>query len=140
MILFASVVGLVLLAVCLPQLGKHNDVASNNAQRASDVNVIASAIVKYVEDNNTLPHTIVGESCSDSVSEICHTDAPSCAGLVDLSSLTLNKKYLVNAPIDPRGSTTANGTGYRVVKGNDSQVIVCAPAAEGGAGFISVTR
>src|SRR3989344_6003679 len=106
---------------------------TRNAQRRADVNTILNAVYQYVIDTNgTLPATI-----TTTQTEICKTGA-TCTGLVDVSVLTANEKYLVSMPLDPTGSST-NGAGYEIKKSANGRVTVVAPDAEQGA-TISVTR
>ena len=106
---------------------------TRNAQRRADVNTILNAVYQYVIDTNgTLPATI-----TTTQTEICKTGA-TCTGLVDVSVLTANEKYLVSMPLDPTGSST-NGAGYEIKKSANCRVTVVAPDAEQGA-TISVVR
>ncbi|HLD20243.1 MAG TPA: type II secretion system protein [Patescibacteria group bacterium] len=106
---------------------------TRNAQRRADVNTILNAVYQYVIDTNgTLPATI-----TTTQTEICKTGA-TCTGLVDVSVLTANEKYLVSMPLDPTGSST-NGAGYEIKKSANGRVTVVAPDAEQGA-TISVVR
>lgn len=122
--------GIVILALNpTKQLGD-----TRNAQRRSDVTTILNAIYQYSIDNNgSLPTGITASS-----TEICRTGG-TCAGLIDLSVLTTNEKYLVSIPIDP-SSTSTNGTGYYVKKTTYNRVNVSAPNTESGVAEISVTR
>ena len=107
---------------------------TRNAQRRSDVTTILNAAYQYSIDNNgVLPAGITASS-----TEICATGAASCAGLIDLSVLTTNGKYLVGIPQDPQ-KVTANGNGYSIFKDANGRITVTAPLAEQGA-VISVTR
>jgi prepilin-type N-terminal cleavage/methylation domain-containing protein len=114
---------------------------TRNAQRRVDVNTILNAVYQYSIDNSgTLPNNIAATTCNaTATNEICATGAASCASLTDLSSTTVNQKYIVSVPMDPSGATTTNGTGYRIAKSGNGRVTVCAVAAEQGA-TISVTR
>jgi type IV pilus assembly protein PilA len=97
---------------------------ARNAQRWSNVNTILNAVWQYGVDNQgTLPASITGTS-----TEICKTNATSCAGLVDLSVLTEEGKYIVAIPTDPKGASD-NGTGYFIMQTN-GRVKVSAPSAE----------
>ncbi|MEK7180930.1 MAG: type II secretion system protein [Patescibacteria group bacterium] len=116
---------------------------TRNAQRRADVNTILNAVYQVALDNNgVLPSSILLGTCGASAtSEICRTGAPSCTipdVLVDLSSTTLNEKYIVAIPTDPSGAST-NGAGYSIVKNTNSRITVCAPDAEQSA-TISITR
>jgi type IV pilus assembly protein PilA len=107
---------------------------TRNAQRKSDVNSILNATYQYYIDNSgVLPATI-----TTTATGICKTGAVDCTGLIDLSVLTTNEKYLISLPNDPISATT-NGTGYEIAKSANGRVTVTAPGAEQGAA-ISVTR
>ncbi len=118
---------------------------TRNAQRRVNVSTILDAVYQYIIDNSgKLPDTIgnpipVGV-CSGALanSEICKT-APCGVGLVDITALTLNEKYLTALPFDPNATCNANGVCYRVSKSANGRITVCAPGAEQGA-TISVTR
>jgi len=116
---------------------------TRNSQRDSDVQLILNQVYQYSIDNNSaLPGSIpTSADCGGVASnEICRTDigSPNCSGLVDISILTVNQKYLVDVPVDPSGSS-ANGTGYHISKDADSRITVCAPSAERGV-EISATK
>lgn len=129
----AILAGIVIIAINPgKQLGD-----TRNAQRQADVTTTLNAIYQYSLDNNgTTPAGITTTS-----TEGCATGAASCAGLVDLTVLTTNGKYLVAVPKDPQCATTCatNGTGYRISKDVNNRITVNAPAAEQGK-TISVTR
>ncbi len=113
---------------------------TRNAQRRSDVNAILNGVYQYSLDNNgSLPSSVpTNATCATLASnEICKTGG-ACAGLVDLSVVTANERYLVSVPNDPTGATT-NGAGYHLARSANNRVTVCAPDAENGA-TISVTR
>ncbi|MCK5080832.1 MAG: type II secretion system protein [Candidatus Moranbacteria bacterium] len=96
---------------------------TQNAQRWSDVNAILNGVYQYSVDNNgSLPANITNTD-----TEICKTDA-SCSGLIDLSVLTDDEKYLVAIPFDPTGSST-NGGGYEISKSSNGRITVIAPDA-----------
>jgi type IV pilus assembly protein PilA len=121
--------GIVILALNpTKQLGD-----TRNAQRRVDVNTILNGIYQYAIDNNgSVPATL-----STGAIEICKTGA-TCTGLLDLSVLTANQKYLVSMPFDP-GTATAGGTAYFASKSANGRVTVNAPGAEQGSN-ITVTR
>lgn len=107
---------------------------TRNAQRKSDVNTILNAISQYSVDNNgVLPAGITASS-----TEICATGAASCAGLIDLSVLTLNGKYIVSVPNEPQ-SVTVNGAGYTVLRTAAGRITVAAQYPEQEA-VITATR
>jgi prepilin-type N-terminal cleavage/methylation domain-containing protein len=125
----AILAGIVILAINpTKQLGD-----TRNAQRRADVTTILNAAYQYSIDNNGIPSTITTTS-----TEICKTGASSCTGLIDLTVLTTNEKYLTSIPFDPTGSSTS-GTGYRILKTANSRITVNAPSAENSA-TITVTR
>lgn len=106
---------------------------TRNAQRRIDVNTILNGIYQYAIDNNgSVPATI-----STGAIEICKTGA-TCTGLLDLSVLTANQKYLVSMPFDP-SYATAGGTAYFASKSANGRVTVNAPNAENSA-TVSITR
>jgi prepilin-type N-terminal cleavage/methylation domain-containing protein len=97
---------------------------ARNNTRQTDINAILNSVYQYAIDNNgTLPASI-----TTTPTEICKTGG-TCTGLIDLSVLTTNSKYLVSLPFDPKTATT-NGTGYRISKDANSRVTVSAPGAE----------
>jgi type IV pilus assembly protein PilA len=113
---------------------------ARNTQRLVDVNTILNAVYQYSIDNSgVMPTGILSDTaCPGSGNnEICKTGT-TCTGLVDLSVLTNNSKYIVSIPFDPKNSTT-NGTAYKIIKTADNRITVCAPSAENSA-TISVTR
>lgn len=105
---------------------------SRNSQRKTDVNTLLNATYQYAVDNSSVPATI-----TTTPTEICKTNASSCSGLIDLSVLTTNGKYLASIPNDPRAS--GNGNGYQISKDANGRITVAAPNAENSV-TISVTR
>lgn len=125
----AILAGIVILALNPgKQLGD-----TRNAQRRADVNTILNAVYQYAIDNSgTIPSAITASS-----TEICKTGG-TCTGLIDLSVLTTDEKYIVSVPPDPTGAST-NGAGYEIKKSANGRITVTAPDAEQGA-TIAVTR
>ena len=112
---------IVLIAINAPR----NIASTNNAQRHSDVTTIINAIHQFAIDNTgIIPSTILSGS-----TEICKTDATSCTGLIDLSVLTFEERYVLELPTDPT-SASANGTGYFVFRTAFDRVFVTAPFAQ----------
>lgn len=106
---------------------------TRNAQRKVDVTTILNGVYQYTLDNNgTVPASI-----TTTQTEVCKTGG-TCTGLVDLTVLTTNEKYLTAIPTDPQGAST-NGAGYEILKTANNRITVTAPDAEQGA-TISVTR
>lgn len=127
--IIAILAGIVILAI---NPGKQL-ADSRNSQRQADVNTIVNAVYQYSVDNNgNLPSTI-----TTSATDICATGG-TCTGLIDLSVLTANGKYLVAMPKDPQ-TGDANNANYQIVKDANGRVTVSAPDAEQGK-TISVTR
>ncbi len=112
---------------------------TRNSQRRVDVTTILNAAYQYSLDAEILPAAITSTAACGSVAtqEICTTGG-TCTGLVDLSVLTANEKYVVSLPRDPKDAST-NGTGYFITKTANDRLTVCAPGAEQGE-TISVTR
>ena len=117
----AILAGIVIIAINpAKQLGSARD-----AQRQSDVNTLLNAIAQYSIDNQgTLP-----PSLTITPTEGCATGSASCAGLVDLTVLTIGSKYLGALPREPRATTT-NGIGYRISKTINSRIQVSASVPE----------
>jgi type IV pilus assembly protein PilA len=126
----AILAGIVIVAINpSKQLGD-----TRNAQRRSDVTTILNAAYQYSLDNNgVLPASITATA-----TEICATGASSCTGLVDLSVLTLNEKYVTAIPTEPQ-KTNANGAGYQISRSANGRITVTAQYPEQGA-TISVSR
>lgn len=112
------------------QLGDARD-----TQRRADVNTILNAISQYTVDNKgNLP------TCIDTTpTEICQTDAASCANLCDLSVLTNSGTYLVKMPVDPQVNAGTGGTHYQVFRNANGRITVQAQAPENTTS-ITVTR
>lgn len=123
---FAVLLGIVLLALNPTE----NMFEERNEQRRADLSIILNAVTQYSRENGAL-------TLSNDMTEICKAKA-NCSGLIDLSVLTQNKKYLVEIPVDPSGASE-NGTGYEISESEDGVVIVAAPNAENGE-IIKVTR
>lgn len=129
--ILAILAGIVIIAI---NPGK-NLADTRNSQRQTDVTTILDGVYQYALDNNgSLPSSITATS-----TEICATGSASCTGLIDLSVVTANEKYLVAMPKDPQCSTVCgtNGTGYKINKTANGRLVVTA-AGEGKA--ISVSR
>jgi prepilin-type N-terminal cleavage/methylation domain-containing protein len=128
--IIAILAGVVILAVNpTKQLGD-----ARNATREENVTTILDAVYQYEIDNDgNLPSTI-----TTTPTDICATGATSCTGLVDLSVLTNNGKYLTAMPEDPQAGTTTD-THYQISDNANGRITVTAPDAEQGV-TISVTR
>ena len=114
---------------------------TRNSQRRTDLNTILDASYQYtIDSNGNMPVAIpTSATCpSPSTNEICRSGAASCTGLVDLSELTANQKYVVSLPVDPSSAST-NGTGYFIAKNTNGRLTVCAPSAEQGV-TLNITR
>lgn len=114
---------------------------ARNAQRRDNIKAILNAVYQQALDNNGTVHSNIPTQtlCAGiAANEICRTNASSCTGLVNLSDLTTNERYIISIPTDPTGVST-NGSGYFIAKSSNGRVTVCAPSAENSA-TISVTR
>ena len=129
--IIAILAGIVILAINPnKQLGD-----TRNSQRQADVNTILNATYQYSIDNQgNLPTGITGTP-----SDICGTSASDCSGLVNLSVLSDNGKYLVAIPHDPKTGSASGNTKYQISKDANNRVTVSAPSAEQGK-VISATR
>lgn len=106
---------------------------ARNTQRRADATTILNAVYQYTVDNSgSLPSTI-----TTTPTAVCAT-AGTCTGLIDLTVLTANEKYLTALPKDPSTGTT-NSTFYNISKSANGRVTLVAPSAESGI-TISVTR
>lgn len=125
----AILAGIIIVAINpARQLGE-----TRNAQRKVDVRTIISATQQYQLKEGGLPSSIESAtSCGEQESqEICATGASDCSGLVDLSVLTNDQKYITAIPTDPSGAMAANGTGYMIYRNaTTGRVTVCAWQAE----------
>lgn len=120
---------------------------ARNAQRESDVNTILNAASQYSIDNagnlpgpGTIPTLSTGQTCNTTGGAICTTDG-TCTGLVDMSNLTANGKYIVAIPKDPQ--FTGSDSGYKIAQDANGRLSVCAPLAltDGGQNLdITVSR
>jgi hypothetical protein len=106
-----------------------------NSQRRSDVVNILNSVYQYaIEDKNTLPEIVSIEPKG-----ICRSDAKSCEGLVDISPVIKNKRYLLSAvPVDPR-ENDVNDSGYQIARLGNGRISVTAPLAENNA-VISLSK
>jgi len=105
---------------------------ARNTQRRADVTTVLNAVYQYTVDNTgALPSTI-----TTTPTAVCATGGD-CTGLIDLTVLTTNEKYLTAIPKDP-STGTVNSTFYNISKSANGRVTVAAPSAEGVT--ISVTR
>lgn len=106
---------------------------TRNAQRRSDVTTILNATYQYAVDNGgAMPATITVTPTA-----VCATGG-TCTGLIDLTVLTTNEKFIAILPKDP-SSGTVNSTGYNISKDANGRLTVAAPSAENGI-TITVTR
>ena len=119
-------VGILIWAVSFFGLNPAKKLAEmRNAQRRSDVATIINGIYQYKIDNNgNLPEAITNEP-----KEICREKAVSCDGLVDLSFLKIESKYMDSVPSDPK-EKDQNAAGYQIWKLANGRISVSAPRAE----------
>ncbi len=131
-LLVIAVIG-ILASIVILAINPNNQLGeARNAQRKADVSTILNVVYQYSIDNNILPASI-----TTTQTEICKTGGV-CTGLIDLSVLTTDEKYVVLIPFDPTGAST-NGAGYEISKSINGRVTIAAPDAEQGA-TISITR
>lgn len=97
-----------------------------NSQRRTDVANILNSVYQYALDNEgNLPSSITFKPTM-----ICRTGAQSCDGMVDVSQIVSNKKYLLlSVPVDPTEKNT-NSSGYQISKLSNGRISVSAPLAE----------
>jgi type IV pilus assembly protein PilA len=127
--ILAILAGIVVVAVNpLKQLAD-----ARNSQRRADATTILNAVYQYtVDTSGTIPATI-----TTTPTAVCATGG-TCTGIIDLSVLTTNEKYITSMPKDP-SSGTVNSTGYNISKTANGRITVTAPSAENSV-TISVTR
>ncbi len=127
-----SIVGVLAAVVTLSVVGVQQK--NRNAQRSTHISIILNAVYQYALDNNNqLPPSITTATTS-----ICRTTAATCSGLIDLSVLTTNQKYLPSIPTDPSNTSTTS-TGYTIVKNSVGRITIAASGAEAST-TISTTR
>ncbi|MCC7290303.1 type II secretion system protein [bacterium] len=103
---------------------------TRNAERASEVSAILSAVSQYVAGNNTVASLGTIAAC---------TATPTSIGTAGLNlGTTLVPDYIPAIPADPTGGTDAV-TGYTICTTATNRVQVNAPNAENGK-VISVTQ
>ncbi|MDD5463852.1 MAG: hypothetical protein PHP62_01785 [Candidatus Moranbacteria bacterium] len=100
-----------------------------NSQRRSDVVNILNSVYQYsIDHSGELP-----ESITTQPTVICKSNALSCDGLVDISEITDDEKYLLSkVPVDPK-EKDANSSGYQILKHSNGRISVSAPLAENNA-------
>lgn len=106
---------------------------ARNTQRRADATTILNAVYQYTVDNSG----VLPASITTTPTAACATGG-TCTGLIDLTVLTTNEKYITALPKDP-SSSTANSTGYNISKSANGRVTIAAPSAENSV-TISVTR
>ncbi|HCO99435.1 MAG TPA: hypothetical protein DIT56_02400 [Candidatus Moranbacteria bacterium] len=100
-----------------------------NSQRRSDVVNILNSVYQYsIDHSGELP-----ESITTQPTVICKSNALSCDGLVDISEITDDEKYLLSkVPVDPK-EKDVNSSGYQILKHSNGRISVSAPLAENNA-------
>lgn len=106
-----------------------------NSQRRSDVVNILNSVYQYsIEHNGELPAAITLEPTM-----ICKSNASSCDGLVDISNVIKDGRYVISkVPVDPR-EKSANSSGYQIFRLASGRISVAAPLAENNA-VISLSK
>lgn len=136
---------------------------ANNAQRQSDVLAILNAVQQYAIDNNgsiadlniassTEATTTCAETPTDDsvANEICVDEScgPANTSLYE-QLIEGNATYMSGIPQDPAEDSSANNSGYAIVRDSGTgRITVCAPNTQGDDGervedindVISVTR
>lgn len=133
-VLFLAVIASFVMVAIRPEKRMKD---SRDMQRKADIAAILNAIKQYSIDNNGILPTVINQDSNclapTAWAQVCRTDvaALTCvaSGMINLSALTDNTKYLVAIPIDPK-ATSPYGAGYNVVKDANNRVTVCAPLAE----------
>ncbi len=97
-----------------------------NAQRRNDVTNILNAVYRYNEDHKDANL----EGLTEVPKIICRTAAKSCDGMVDISPVIANEKYLLSeVPIDVN-EKAGNASGYLIYKSKKGRISVEAVNAE----------
>jgi len=132
--IIAILAGMVLIALNPNRIFSN----TNNTVRSSNINQVLSAVGQYrAENKGAIPSAI-----TTTETEICATNAGSCASLIDLVILTSGSKYIPEMPQDPLCPTgcNANGVGYTIWKTTSNIVHVKAPGTEGGGTALEVSQ
>jgi len=133
LLIVIAIIG-ILAAITLVVMNHNRHLASSrNTRRKLDVHTISIAVIQNTVDTGFIPSVI-----TTTETEICRKNAASCSGLVDLSILTLNSKYLISIPIDPK-TTSTDSAGYTIYRTAFGRVVINAPLAENSE-IISVER
>jgi hypothetical protein len=99
-----------------------------NSDRRSNAQNILNAVYQYTADNNdTLPASI-----TEVPKMICAPKASSCDGLVDLSEIVVQKKYISAIPVDPLEKDPSS-SGYEIYRSASGRLNVIAAKAENNA-------
>lgn len=103
---------------------------ARNSQRWSDVNALMNATYQYAVGHKGLkPPEIPTEG---NLTDICIPDAPTCAGITGIPSLTTDSTYLTALPVDPSCPDLCdpNSTGYYITTNVDGRIFIQAPFSE----------
>lgn len=103
-------------------------VEMRNSDRRSNAQNILNAVYQYAADNNG----VLPPSITESPKMICRPKAVSCEGLVDLSEMVAQKKYISDIPVDPL-EKNPNSSGYEIYKSANGRINIVAAEAENNA-------
>ncbi len=120
-VLLLIVLGVILLLNPQKKLAERR-----NAQRRSDVANILNSVYQYSINNNAQSSVNI----TSQPNMICRDNAKSCEGLVDISEIIKDDKYLLSSvPVDPK-EKDPNISGYQIAKLASGRISVIAPLAE----------
>jgi hypothetical protein len=122
----AVVIILVILTFIINPAKKLSEM--HNSSRRSNAQNILNAVYQYAADNKGA----LLSDISEAPKMICKSKAVSCEGMIDLSEIVVQKKYISSIPVDPL-EKDPNSSGYEIYKSANGRLNVIAVKAENNA-------